>query len=63
MERLLTIAEVCAKLQVKESCLRAWLHQRKISSIRVGRLVRFHERDIERFLKQGEVEEDRHDLS
>ena len=52
MEDLISINEVSNKLKVKESTLRAWVFQRKIPCVRVGRLVRFRLSEIERWLTQ-----------
>ena len=56
MEILMTIEEVCRKFQVTESCIRAWLHQRRIPSLRIGRLVRFKKQEIDNWLEEKEVE-------
>lgn len=51
MERFLSIKEVSERLSIKESTLRAWVFQRKIPCVRLGRLVRFKEGDLVRWLE------------
>ena len=53
MEDLISIHEVSDKLKVKESTLRAWVFQRRIPCVRVGRLVRFRLTDLEKWLNQA----------
>jgi excisionase family DNA binding protein len=53
MERLLTVAEVADKLQVKASTIYAWVRQNKIPYIRVGRLIRFTTKQIEDFINHN----------
>ena len=55
MEKLLSIKEVEGRLNIPQSTLRAWIFQRKIPVLRIGRLVRFKESDLERWLKDQEV--------
>jgi excisionase family DNA binding protein len=51
MEALLDIKEIAEKLRVKESTLRAWVFQRRIPIVRIGRLVRFNPSEIEKWLR------------
>jgi excisionase family DNA binding protein len=44
---LLTIAEASAILRLKPSTLRAWVLRRRISYVKVGRLVRLRRADVE----------------
>lgn len=53
MDQLLSIREVSEKLSVKESTLRAWVFQRKIPCVRLGRLVRFKRNDLSRWLESA----------
>jgi excisionase family DNA binding protein len=55
MERLLNIRDVEDRLNIPRSTLRAWIFQRKIPVVRIGRLVRFKEADLERWVKDQEV--------
>ena len=54
MERLLNVKDVEDRLNIRQSTLRAWIFQRKIPVVRIGRLVRFKEADLERWLKEKE---------
>jgi len=51
---LMDIKEVSQRLCIKESTLRAWIFQRRIPCIRLGRLVRFRESDLAAWLKAEE---------
>ena len=53
MEKLLDVKQVSELLAVRESTLRAWVFQRKIPFIRVGRLVRFRPSVLEKWLQTG----------
>ena len=46
MEKLLTIQEVSALVQAKVSTIYKWVHMGFIPHIKVGRLVRFQEKEI-----------------
>ncbi len=50
VEKLLTVNEVAAKLQVKVPTLYTWTRQNKIEHFRIGRLIRFDSEQVERFL-------------
>lgn len=52
MEKLLTVPELAARLQVSSGTVYHWISQRKLGCIRIGRAVRFREvEDIQPFLK------------
>jgi len=51
MDQLLSIREVSEKLSVKQSTLRAWVFQRKIPCVRLGRLVSFKQSDLSSWLE------------
>jgi len=55
MDKLLTIDDVARILSVKKSTIYQWVHMRLIPCIKVGRFVRFREKDIQRWLKEKEV--------
>jgi excisionase family DNA binding protein len=57
MDQLLSIREVSEKLSVKQSTLRAWVFQGKIPCVRLGRLVRFKEGDLARWLESAGKEQ------
>jgi len=49
-EDILTIEEVSVWLKVKESFLRALIYQHRIPFFKLGRLVRFRKRDLEKWM-------------
>lgn len=51
MTRLMDIDELADYLRLKRQTLYNWLHQRKISGIKVGGVWRFDRRDIDTWLK------------
>ena len=57
MDQLLSIREVSEKLSVKQSTLRAWVFQRKIPCVRLGRLVRFKQSDLSKWLESAGKEQ------
>ena len=49
---LLTVRQVCNKLQISRNTLQNWERQGRIKRIRMGdKIVRYEETEIERFLK------------
>lgn len=57
--RLLGIEEMARFLGISQSTLYAWVNQRRIPHIKVGRLVKFDPKEIEGWLKEHSVEEKR----
>src|SRR5262249_27300945 len=51
--RLLTFKHLAKRLGLKPSCLRFWVWQRKIETVRVGRAVRIREDTIQRLIREG----------
>jgi len=51
MARLIDIGELADYLKLKKQTIYNWLHQRKISGIKVGGVWRFDRRDIDSWLK------------
>jgi len=51
MVRLIDIDELADYLRLKKQTIYNWLHQRKISGIKVGGVWRFDRRDIDSWLK------------
>lgn len=47
---LLNVAETAAALTIKESTVRAWILNRKLPYVKVGRLVRVRRADVEAFI-------------
>jgi len=55
MEKFMDIKELSDKLGVEVSTIYKWTHQRKIPFIHVGKLVRFSETDVMKWLQQRTV--------
>lgn len=55
MNRLLTVDEVAAWLQVKPRTIYQWVHEGYIPVIKLGALVRFDQSNISAWLKKREV--------
>ena len=51
MSRLMDIDELADYLRLQKQTIYNWLHQRKISGIKVGGVWRFDRRDIDSWLK------------
>ncbi len=56
MDKLLTIDELTVFLTVKKSTIYQWVHIGLIPHIKVGRLLRFREEDIQKWLISRQVE-------
>lgn len=56
MDKLLTIDELAEYLTVKKSTIYQWVHLRLIPHMKVGRLLRFKEEDIKKWLASKQVE-------
>jgi len=55
-EKLLTPEEVAERLVVSPKSIREWLRIGKLRGVKVGRLWRIRERDLEAFLESSEKE-------
>jgi nitrogen PTS system EIIA component len=55
MERLLTVDEVAAWLQVKPRTIYQWVHEGYIPLIKIGSLVRFERAEIAAWLRTRAV--------
>jgi excisionase family DNA binding protein len=53
-DRLLTPEEVAERLRISHLTLGNWLRSGKLKGVKVGRLWRVRERDLEAFLDRGE---------
>jgi excisionase family DNA binding protein len=56
MKKLLSVAETAELLNVKKSTIYAWIHERRLPFIRVGRLPRFRPEAIEQWLENNTVD-------
>lgn len=50
---LLTIQDFASALQVTTACVRRWITERKITTVKLGRLVRIPANEIERLVAKG----------
>lgn len=51
--QLLTIQDFAGALRVTPSCIRRWITERKIATVKIGRLVRIPADEIERLVAKG----------
>ncbi len=52
-KKLLTVSEFAQALGVTQACCRRWLLDRKIASVKVGRLIRIPAVEVERIVQEG----------
>ena len=52
---LLTVAETAERLNVTPATVRGWLYRRRLSRVRLGRIVRIPSTSIEEFIESGTV--------
>lgn len=53
--KLYPVFEVAIKLHISESTLYRWIHQKKISHIKIGSRVLFSQKNIEEFLNNHTI--------
>jgi len=53
-DRLLTVDDVAARLQVKTRTVYKWVHERYIPSLKLGALIRFDQASIAVWVKKRE---------
>ena len=53
MEQLLTVKEAAKRLACTEAAIRKWLYSHRLPAVRVGRLVRVRESDLDEAVKKG----------
>lgn len=51
--QLLTVPEFAERIRIKPSCVRRWILERKLASVRVGRLVRVPASEVDRIIEEG----------
>ena len=56
----LTPAEAATYLGIELGTLRNWVSQRRIPFVRRGRVVRLHERELDEWLRVGQVQPEDH---
>lgn len=54
-ELMLTVRQAAERLGLKVSTLRAWIGQRRIGIVRLGRAVRIPLEEVERLIAEGAV--------
>ncbi len=52
MQRLLDIEDLARYLKLRKQTIYNWLHQRKISGMKIGGVWRFNRKEIDRWLKE-----------
>jgi excisionase family DNA binding protein len=62
MEDLLTVEQAAAKLQIAPKTLKDWLRAGRIKGVRLGKLWRVKESDLEAFVEQS-ADEDQADIA
>jgi excisionase family DNA binding protein len=50
---LLNVSEFAAALGVTTACIRRWILERRVANVKLGRLVRIPETELERLIKSG----------
>jgi len=55
MSKLLTVRQVAELLGLKESTVRAWIAQRRIGIVRLGRAIRISPEETERLIAEGTI--------
>ncbi len=53
MDGLLSIKDAAGSLACSEAMLRKWIHQGKLPRVKVGRLTRIRQSDIEAWVRVG----------
>jgi excisionase family DNA binding protein len=49
----MTVAEAAEALGVTQSCIRRWILERRIATVKIGRLVRIPASEIQRIIESG----------
>jgi excisionase family DNA binding protein len=52
---MLTVAEVATALEIKEATVRAWVSKRKITYVKLGRLVRIPAKEIKILIEPSTI--------
>ena len=52
-QQLLTVHAFAEALNVTPACIRRWILERKITTVKLGRLVRIPESEVLRIVEQG----------
>ena len=54
-KQMLTVSEVAAALGIKEATVRAWVSKRKITYVKLGRLVRIPAKEIKGLIDNATI--------
>lgn len=52
---MLTVHEAAQRLGLRDSTIRAWIAQRRIGIVRLGRAIRIEPQEIERLIAEGKI--------
>jgi excisionase family DNA binding protein len=52
-EVLLSVPQVAGRLGVTAACIRRWILERKIATVKLGRLIRVPESEVDRLISAG----------
>jgi len=52
-KKLMNVAEFAESLGVTAACIRRWIYERRIVSVKLGRLVKIPETETERLINLG----------
>jgi excisionase family DNA binding protein len=50
---LLSVSQIAERLGVTEACIRRWILERKIATVKLGRLIRIPSAEVERLISSG----------
>lgn len=53
MDQLISVKESANRLGCTEAAVRKWLHQRKIERVKLGRLTRIRQADVDAIIRVG----------
>jgi len=53
MSELLTVPEFAARLKVTVACIRRWIIENRVATVRLGRLIRIPATEVDRFVEDG----------
>ena len=53
MEKLLTLSQVSEKTAISHWTLRAWIRERRIDYVRIGRSLRIPEETVAKMIQEG----------
>lgn len=53
MSEILTIPEFAARLKITTACVRRWIVEKRVTTIKLGRLVRIPASEAERMIDDG----------